>query len=90
MAVDEGFNRYQCDVKTCTKRGYLKPGSQGASEYVECQYLDANNQTRTPVLCQKHAAMLTKLKQQHDSEYDSFITTGTLPTTTSTTTESDA
>lgn len=79
MAIQSGFSRYQCDCTSCTKKGYLMPGSQGAAEYVECQYLDSNNQLRKPVLCQTHAAKLTQLKQYFDTLYDAFIKDGTLP-----------
>lgn len=82
MAIQEGFSRYQCDCATCTKRGYLQPGSQGAAEYVTRQYMDANGQVRTPVLCSEHSKLLTELMQRHDAEYDALLKTGKLPETT--------
>lgn len=79
MAIQEGFNRYQCDCAACTRKGYLLPGSQGAAEYVERRYLDANGQTRMPVLCTEHSKLLTELMQRHDAEFDQLLKTGELP-----------
>jgi hypothetical protein len=87
MAIQEGYNRYQCDVGGCSKSGYYAPNSRGASGYVTKTYLDSNGQTRTYVLCTDHAAQFVTLLQAHDAEVDAFIADGTMPTTT---TESDA
>jgi hypothetical protein len=82
MAIQEGFSRYQCDVASCTKRGYYTPGSQGAAGYVTRTWTDSNGQTRTAVLCTEHSAALTKLMQEHDSEFEAFLKDGSLPTGT--------
>ena len=79
MAIQEGFNRYQCDVGKCTRRGYYSPGSQGAAGYVTKEYLDSNGNTQKIVLCTEHAAAFVKLMQAHDADVTAFLASGTVP-----------
>lgn len=84
MAIQDGFSRYQCDVASCTKRGYYSPGSQGAAGYVTRTWTDSNGQQRTAVLCTKHSAQLTQIMQTHDAELAAFLKDGTMPDDTGT------
>lgn len=90
MSVQEGFNRYACDVKGCTQKCYAAPGTDAAAGYVRKQYLDQNGQTREYVLCTDHAAKFDAIVRAHDADFAAFMKNGTMPsgvTTTTTTTD---
>lgn len=90
MSIQEGFNRYACDVGKCGKVNYDKEGGTYAVRYVERRWVDANFQTRTATLCTDHAAQFDVIVRAHDADFAAFMKSGAMPsgvTTTTTTTD---
>lgn len=79
MSVQEGFNRYACDVGKCGKVNYDKDGGTYAVRYVERKWVDANLQTRTATLCTDHAAQFDAIVRAHDADFAAFMKDGTMP-----------
>lgn len=73
MPIQDGFNRYQCDVRGCPQKCYAAPGTDAAAGYVRKQYLDQNGQMREYVLCTSHAEAWNKLMAAHDQQVAAFI-----------------
>lgn len=76
MAFTEGFNRYSCDVSTCTRAKYALPGSTAAAEYTERAYLDQNGQRISAWLCKEHAQAFDALVAGHDADFAAFMKSG--------------
>lgn len=92
MSVQEGFNRYACDVGGCGKVNYDREGGTYAVRYVERKWIDANFQQRSATFCTDHAAQFDAIVRAHDADFAAFMKNGTVPsgvttTTTATTTK---
>ena len=73
MAIDDGYSRYSCDVASCKKAKYTKPGTAAAAEYVTRSWTDANAQQRTATLCSEHAQAFDAMRQGHDADVAAFL-----------------
>lgn len=78
MAIDDGYSRYSCDVASCKKAKYTKPGTAAAAEYVTRSWTDANAQQRTATLCREHAQAFDAMRQGHDADMAAFLMDGTV------------
>lgn len=76
MAIDDGYSRYSCDVASCKKAKYTKPGTAAAAEYVTRSWTDANAQQRTATLCREHAQEFDAMRQGHDADIAAFLKDG--------------
>lgn len=76
MGLQEGYNRYACDVKGCGKAKYAIPGSTAAAEFTTRSYIDINGQTISHMLCKEHAAAYDAIVTQHDAEFSAFMKGG--------------
>lgn len=73
MAIEDGYSRYSCDVASCKKAKYTKPGTAAAAEYVTRSWTDANAQQRTATLCREHAQAFDAMRQGHDADMAAFL-----------------
>lgn len=78
MSINEGFNRYRCDVVQCGKEAYALPQTDIADSYAVRRRIDADGMERTLVLCPEHAESYASLVNICETAYESFENDGTV------------
>lgn len=72
MAMDEGYNEYACDVRSCGKREYAKPNSDQADGFVTRRRYDDKGVLREVMICVEHNEAYARLVGECEKAFQAF------------------